>query len=56
MIRIFFIVCAILIFASIYGLFIGEFSPEEFTLNVGSLLYALFLLAIACKININGSF
>ena len=61
MIRIFLVLCAILIFASMYGLFIGEFAPEEFapedfTLNVGLLLYALFLLIIACIININGSF
>jgi len=56
MIRIFLVVCAILIFASMYGLFIGEFAPEEFTLNVGLLFYALFLLVIACIININGSF
>ena len=56
MIRIFLVVCAILIFASMYGLFIGEFAPEEFTLNVGLLFYALFLLVIACIINIIGSF
>ena len=44
MIRIFLVVCAILIFASMYGLFIGEFAPEEFTLNVGLLFYALLLI------------
>ena len=56
MIHIFLVLCVILIFASMYGLFIGEFTPEEFTLNVGLLFYALFFLVIACTININGSF
>ena len=56
MIRIFLVLCAILIFASMFGLFIGEFAPEEFTLNVGLLFYSLFLLVIVCIININGSF
>ena len=56
MICIFLVLCAILIFASIYGLIIEEFTLEKFTLNVGLLFYALFLLVIACTININGSF
>ena len=50
MIHIFLVLCAIFIFASMYGLFIGKF-----TLNVGLLFYALFLLVIAFIININGS-
>ena len=56
MICIFLVLCAILIFASMYGLFIGEFTPEEFTLNVGLLFYALFFLVIVCITNVNGSF
>ncbi|WP_238538596.1 hypothetical protein, partial [Nitrolancea hollandica] len=55
MIRLFLIVCLIAIVACAYGIFVGEFTREEFTISIALLFYAVMFFVIACIININGS-
>jgi len=54
MIRALLFLCAIFICVSIYGLFVGEFTPSEFKMNIGLIFFTSLLLVIACMINVNG--
>lgn len=57
MIRMFLIISLVAIITIINDLFVGEFTHEEFTINVGLLFHSImFFFVIACIININGTF
>jgi len=48
------ILCAVYIFSAMYFIFVGGTTDEYFGINIALCLFTLYLLVIACMINVNG--